>query len=285
MDLLEKALFKARKQQDSRQHDEIQVPVESRVGNPEFAVLETVDGQTVEKQVAEHRLTETRVQPVPQSVLEHNRLVAAAPNNSIADRYRSLRAQVFRRLSATGARTLGICSSTAGAGKSLTAANLAISMALDPKYTVLLVDFDLRRPTLHKYFGLGTVPGLVDFLGEEATIEECLVAPQLGNLVLLPAGRPVRNSSEMLASLKVTKLMKELASRYLDRIVIFDLPPLLSGDDALVTLENIQATLLVVREGETAAGELQASLSLLEGHQLLGTVLNCADERNLYPYY
>lgn len=285
MDLLEKALFKARKQQASQQLDENGVPVDSREGKGEFSVLQTVDGRAPEKQTSEHRLTKTRVQPVPQSVLEKNRLVAAEPNNSIADRYRSLRAQIFRRLSQAGERTLGICSSTAGAGKSLTAANLAISMALDPKHTVLLVDFDLRRPTLHKYFNLGTVPGLVDYLADEVTIEECLVAPRIGNLILLPAGRPVRNSSEMLASPKVSKLMKELASRYPDRIVIYDLPPLLSGDDALVTLENIYATLLVVREGETAAGELQAALNLLEGRQLLGTMLNCAQEQSLYSYY
>lgn len=285
MDPLEKALAKARKQQGSRQLDEPDQPIEMLTAAGEGPVLQAVEPQSQKTQISELRYKYTRVEPVSQHTLDKYRLVAGESYNSIADRYRMLRVQVLRRLSQSGARMLGIFSANTGAGKSLTAANLAISTALDPNHTVLLVDLDLRRPTLHKYFDLNDGPALADFFEGDANLEDCLVSPGIGRLVVLPVGRPVRNSSEVLASTRTTELIRELGSRYPDRIVMFDLPPLLIGDDALVVLENIHAALLVVREGVSQAGEIQACLSMLEGHQLLGTVLNCSHDDNLYPYY
>lgn len=285
MDPLEKALAKARKQQGSRQLDEPDQPVDVLTAAGEIPVLQAIKPQSQITQLSELRYKNTRVEPVSEHTLDKYRLIAGESYNSIADRYRMLRVQVLRRLSQSGARTLGIFSANIGAGKSLTAANLAISTALDPNHTVLLVDLDLRRPTLHKYFDLNDGPSLADYFQGDANLEDCLVSPGIGRLVVLPVGRPVRNSSEVLASTRTTELIRELGSRYPDRIVIFDLPPLLVGDDALVVLENIHAALLIVREGVSQAGEVQACLSMLEGHQLLGTVLNCSHDENLYPYY
>jgi len=285
VDPLEKALVKARKQQGLRQFDEQDrraiFPAEAVNGSGSPAV-----GQTPPNAAnSVFRLEQTRKHAVSPRTLAKHRLIAAETGNGIADRYRMLRAQVLRRLSASGKRSLGICGAGPNAGKSLTAANLAISIALDPNCTVLLVDFDLRRPTQQKYFNLDPGPGLVDYLNGGVELSECLVAPDIGRLVLLPAGLPVRNSSEVLASPRVAELMQELGSRYPDRIVIYDLPPLLSGDDALVALQYIHATLLVVREGQTQAGEIQTCLSLLKDHNLFGTVLNCSRDENMYPYY
>lgn len=285
MDPLEKALAKARKQQGTRQLDEPHQPAEILTAVGEAPALQAVDPQGQNTQISELRYKNTRVKPVSKRTLDKYRLIAGEDYNSIADRYKMLRMQVLRRLSQSGARTLGICSPNSGAGKSLTAANLAISTALDPNHTVLLVDFDLRRPTLHKYFDLNDGPSLADYFEGDADLEDCLVSPGIGRLTVLPTGRPVRNSSEVLASKRTSELIRELGSRYPDRIVIFDLSPLLIGDDALVAMENIQAALLVVREGLTKAGEVQACLSMFDDHRLLGTVLNHANEENLYPYY
>jgi capsular exopolysaccharide synthesis family protein len=285
VDPLEKALAKARKQQGSRQLDAPDQPVEVLSTAGDGPVLQAVEPRGPKTGLSELRYKNTRVVPVPNRTLNKYRLVAGESYNSVADRYKMLRVQVLRKLSQSGARTLGIFSANTGAGKSLTAANLAISVALDPNHTVLLVDLDLRRPTLHKYFDLNGGPALADYFEGDADLEECLVSPGIGRLVVLPVGRPVRNSSEVLASTRTTELIQELGSRYPDRIVIFDLPPLLIGDDALVVLANIHAALLVVREGKSQAGEIQACLSMLEGHQLLGTVLNCSHDDNLYPYY
>lgn len=285
MDPLEKALAKARSQRGSGQFDEHDRPAQVLSAVGEAPVLQAVTPQPQNVRLSELRYTRTRVKPVSRRTLDRYRLVAGESHNSTADRYRMLRGQVLRRLSQSGARTLGIVGANIGAGKSLTAANLAISLALDPNHTVLLVDFDLRRPIQHRFFDLHEGPALADFFDGDADLADCLVSPGIGHLVVLPAGRPVVNSSEVLASKQTAELIRELGSRYPDRIVIFDLPPLLIGDDALVVLESIHSALLVVREGQSQAGEIQACLSLLEGHKLLGTVLNCSQDDDLYPYY
>lgn len=285
MDPLEKALAKARKQQGLRKLDELDQPAELAAAAGDPPVLQAIARPGEPPALSELEFTTTRVKQVPKRLLDRYRLVAGDSRSGTADRYRMLRAQVLKRLSQSGGRTLGIVSPNIGAGKSLTAANLAISMALDPNHTVLLVDFDLRRPIQHRFFDLVDGPSLVDYLEGGPDLKDCLVSPGIGHLVVLPAGGPVPNSSEILASTRTSELIRELGSRYPDRIVIFDLPPLLVGDDALVVMEDIHSALLVVREGLSQAGEIQACLSMLEGHHLLGTVLNCSNDDNLYPYY
>jgi len=285
VDPLEKALAKARKQQGPSPFDEQDRPAQglSAVGEP--PVLQAITPQPRKMQLSELQYTKTRVKPVSERTLDRYRLVAGESHNMTADRYKMLRGQVLKRLSQSGARTLGIVGANIGVGKSLMAANLAISMALDPNHTVLLVDFDLRRPIQHRFFDLNDGPTLADFFEGSADLADCMVSPGIGHLVVLPAGRALVNSSEILASKRTADLIQELGSRYPDRIVIFDLPPLLIGDDALTALESIHSALLVVREGKSQAGEIQACLSMLESHRLLGTVLNCSQDGDLYPYY
>lgn len=228
----------------------------------------------------------TRVEKVAAPLLEGNRLIAGAIRDQQADIFRMLRAQVLKRLSTSGGSSIAVCSSKVAEGKTLTAANLAISMAMDPNHTVLLVDLDLRRPRIQEYFALQDVTaGLCDYLEGSAELAAALVNPGIEGLVLLPVRRPVLNSSELLSSPRMLHLLSELKGRYPDRIVIFDLPPLLASDDSLVVLPHIDASLLVIREGGARAGEIARSLRLLENHNLLGTVLNDSAEENLHPYY
>ena len=158
-------------------------------------------------------------------------------------------------------------------------------MALDPNYTVLLVDLDLRRPKLATYFGLNTDKGLSDYLIGDASLSDCLINPGLERLVIMPGGKPLYSSSEALASQKMRSLASEFKSRYTDRVVIYDLPPLLASDDSLVFLPQLDATLLVVQDGKTKAGDIQRAMELLEGCNLLGTVLNKSSEGEQHPYY
>ena len=228
----------------------------------------------------------TRVEEVPDAYLQSNRLVAGLMRDNLADIYRMLRAQVLKRLRVTDGSSVAICSANIGDGKTLTAANLAISMALEPNHTVLLVDLDLRRPRIQEYFGLEKVEaGLCDYLEGNADLADAFANPGINGLVLLPVRRRLVNSSELLSSLRMQHLLAELNGRYSDRIVIYDLPPLLASDDSLVVLPHIDASLLVVREGATRSGEIQRSLRLLDNHNLLGTVLNDSAETNPHPYY
>jgi len=227
----------------------------------------------------------TRFMPVLASKLKANRIIAGLVREPKADLYRMLRAQVLQRLAVSGGTTIGVCSPNSDEGKTLTAANLAVSLAMDANYTVLLVDLDLRKPSIAQRFGLQVQTGLSDYLFGQIPLSDCLVNPGIERLVLLPGGCAMHNSSEALTSPQMVGLARELKARYPDRIVIYDLPPLLASDDALVFLPQVDATLLVVREGLTRAGEIQRSIDLLEGRNLLGTVLNGSAEKNFFPYF
>jgi len=268
MERIEKALAKAREQRQARTG--IPQPAFARVAS--VAPAPVAGGKT------------TRVVAVAESALRENRVIAGFTQDSRADLFRMLRAQVLQQLAVDGDTTLGICSVNPQEGKTLVAANLAVSLAMDANHTVLLVDLDLRRPKLAEIFGLSEEVGMSDYLFDGALLSDCLVNPGIDRLVLLPAGRALNNSSEALTSPQMVSLAHELKARYPDRIVIYDLPPLLSTDDAMVFLPQIDATLLVVCEGLTRSGDVQRAIGLLNGHKLLGTVLNRSSSANLRPY-
>jgi len=226
----------------------------------------------------------TRVVPASSAMLRENRVIAGFVQDPRADLFRMLRAQVLQGLAAVGGTTLGICSPNQGEGKTTIGANLAVSLAMDANHTVLLVDLDLRQPKLSECFGLAPQIGMNDYLFDGAPLSECLVNPGIDRLVLLPAGRPLSNSSEALTSPQMVSLARELKARYPDRLVIYDLPPLLASDDALVFLPLIDATLLIVCEGLTNAGDVRRAVELLDERKLLGTVLNRSSEAILRTY-
>lgn len=229
--------------------------------------------------------SETQVITVDQSVLQRNRLVAAIKGHPIADEYKILRTKVLQKMKANDAKVLAITSPSTGSGKSLTAVNLAISVAMDANHSVLLADLDFRRPSLHRYFELSPEKGLIDYLDNDASLSDLLIHPGMESLVLLPAGNPIKHSSELLSTPKMQDLTREIKIRYPDRIVIIDLPPLLVTDDAMVFLPLADACLLVVGEGETTNDEVKNSLALIDEEKFLGTVLNKSDEANSSHYY
>ena len=160
-------------------------------------------------------------------------------------------------------------------GKTLTAINLAISLAMEVSYTVLLVDADLRHPNVHTYFGLEPEFGLSDYLVSDKPLQELLVHPAgIQGLVILPGGKPLINSAEMLNSPKMSRLVEELKTRYPSRIVLFDLPPSLTTADAVAFAPYVDAALLVVEEGKTSTQDAQRATELLKDTHLIGAVLN-----------
>ncbi len=227
----------------------------------------------------------TRTVKVAHRVLEDHRVIAGFPRHPQADTYRILRAQVLRWLAEIDGTTLGIVSPGSGDGKTLTCVNLAVSMAMVATHTVLLVDLDLRRPRIHEYFGLTWGGGVSDYLLGKGDVADYLVHPGIDRLVILPAGRALHYSSEALASSRMEALVKEMKGRYPDRLVVFDLPPLLASDDSLVLLPNIDASILVVQEGKTRSDEVQRCIEILGNHSFVGTVLNNSTENNPHSYY
>lgn len=218
--------------------------------------------------------TRTRTIDVPTDLLRDKRIIIGLEQNAFTDAYRILRTQVLQRLREKNWNSLAITSPGLNEGKTLTAINLAISLAMEINYTVLLVDADLRRPSVHSYFGLDVKQGLSDYLTSDVTLPELLIHPGIPRVVILPGGKPLENSAEMLNSPKMVHLEEELKNRYPSRIVLYDLPPLLSAADTLAFSPYVDAALLVIEEGKTQADEAKRAIGLLSSTSVIGTVLN-----------
>ncbi|TKB89661.1 MAG: CpsD/CapB family tyrosine-protein kinase [Nitrospira sp.] len=237
-------------------------------------VKRAVTGQDIPPPIV---YTKTKSLDIPHSTLRQRRVMAAYDKGPFVDAYKILRTQVMHRLRENNWNVLGVTSPGHGEGKTLTAVNLAVSLAMETSQTVLLVDADLRSPSIHDVFGLDDCPGLADYLLDNQPVEDLLVHPGIGRFVLLPGGRAISNSTEILTSPKMLGLVEELKNRYPARIVIFDLPPLLHTADVLAFSPYTDALLFVVEEGKTTAAQLQRALLLVKNSRLvLGTVLNKA---------
>jgi protein-tyrosine kinase len=198
--------------------------------------------------------------------------------------YKMLRTQVLQRMTARGWNALAVTSPRPGDGKTLTSINLALSLARELNQTVLLVDMDLRNPSVHRYFGLNPEKGIGDYLKGNAPMSDVLVNPGIERLVLMPGRSPLENSSEILSSPAMGGLVHELKTRYPARMVLFDLPPVLSADDALAFAPYVDAFLLVLRDGKNTREDLEHTMEIMKDAPIVGTVLNASGEK-ISPYY
>jgi protein-tyrosine kinase len=227
----------------------------------------------------EIRYTRTKVFEAPPGHLERNRIMNPDAGEPAAVAYRMLRTQVLQRLDAHAWRSLAIFSAGAEDGKTTTAINLAVSLASDRSHTVLLVDFDFKHPTLAARLGLAPEFGADDVLTGQAALEDCLYHPEgFDRLVILPTRAPLSNSSEVLAGPRNRDLVAELRARYPERVIIFDLPPVLQADDALSFAPLVECGLVVAAEGRTRRNDLVRTVELLNKTPLVGTVLNRATD-------
>lgn len=211
------------------------------------------------------------------NVFERNRIVAFSKLNRHSAYFDMLRTQILSKMDENGWRTLAVISMTPENGKTMVAINLAMSIAHNDNKTAMLVDFDLRRPKVGQYLGISRAKSLNEVLAGESSVPEALVNPGLPKFVVLPANRPIPKSSELLSSNKVVGLVRELRERYPERIVIFDLPPLLYADDAISILPAIDCALVVIGNGMVSKAELDEGMRLLNVTNILGTVLNKAE--------
>jgi protein-tyrosine kinase len=221
--------------------------------------------------------TRTRSVAVDRGFLRSQYLIAGFEPCAYVDAFKVLRTRVLQKLREHGWNTLAVTSPDPKAGKSLVAANLALSLALEVTQTVLLVDANLRDPGLHRRFGIEPEYGLGDHLLDGVPVEKLLVHPVgLDRFVLLPGHRPLPGSAELLSAPRMAELVRELKHRYPDRIVVFDLPHLRTAD-ALAFAPLADALLLVAGAGRTGQAELAEAVEQLQGLPLLGTVLNNAE--------
>ncbi|WP_194788859.1 CpsD/CapB family tyrosine-protein kinase [Pseudomonas sp. UFMG81] len=227
---------------------------------------------------------QTRIVPLRADHLERHRIVAYNKNSNMKWPFDLLRTQVLQAMEENGWRTLAITSPTPAAGKTVLAVNLAMSIARNTNKTALLVDFDLRRPRVGSTLGLSMEKALNELLSDKARLDEVLVNPELPRFVVLPTREPIALSTEMLSSPRVSNLITDLRERYDERICIFDLPPLLSSDDAITVLPKIDCVLLVVANGVNSKKDIEDCLYHLGSANLVGAVLNKA-EAETREYY
>jgi Mrp family chromosome partitioning ATPase len=200
--------------------------------------------------------------------------------------YKMLRTRVLQRMRSNSWQKLAITSPRADAGKTLTAINLAISLAYEPNQQVILVDLDLRNPKIGTYLGLDPKYSLGDHFKQDVGIEEVLLKPtNLRRLYILPGVGRVEHSSELLASHQMATLTQTLVSTSPSTIVIFDMPPLLEADDMLTFMPQVDALLFVVAQGETTQSDLERSSELFTELNVLGTVLNKSGDEAPSEYY
>jgi protein-tyrosine kinase len=221
--------------------------------------------------------------------VENPYLVSARePNSPISEEYKKLKSFILKiTQSEKFLNTIMISSSVKGEGKTITALNLAITLADEYDHTVLLVDADLRQPSIHKYLDIPNGIGLSDCLMNGASTSNAMIKTGIGKLVVLPAGSEISNPVEVLSSNRMRDFIKELKEQVPDRYVIFDTPPLLPFAESHAIASSVDGVLLIVRDGYTSLNNLKETLNIVKDRNILGIVYNDVeiDRFDGYHYY
>jgi exopolysaccharide/PEP-CTERM locus tyrosine autokinase len=195
------------------------------------------------------------------------------PVSLAAEEFRKLKQSLVRKTKRSGFQnTLLVTSGTVGEGKSVTAVNLAISLAQEFDHTVLLVDADIRSPSCHELLCMENGYGLSDCLIEGAPISKGMVKTGIGKLSFLSAGSPVPNVGELLASKRMQETLSEMKNRYADRYIIIDSPPVLPFAESRNLSRMADGVVLVIKEGQASQADLRDTIEALQGANILGAV-------------
>jgi receptor protein-tyrosine kinase len=234
----------------------------------------------------------------PSVELDLSRLASAGylkpddPESMIANEFRKIKRPLIQacqgKLAAPveHANRIMVTSSLPGEGKSFVSLNLALSIAMERDSTVLLIDADTTRHRLSQLVGIDALPGLLDLLaGGQLDVSDTLFATNIDRLTILPAGGRRRHATELLASEDMERLVEHLASRYADRILIFDAPPLLGASEPAVLASHMGQIIVVVEADRTTHKVLRDALTTVQSCPVVSTVLNKASGAGQGYYY
>ena len=216
-----------------------------------------------------------------------NRCICIEPESMEIDCYKVLRTKLQHLTKHKGWNSVMITSPLPGEGKTLTAINLALTFAKAYNQTVMLVDCDLRSQNINKVLGLQSNAGLIECLLDGRPLQDSIIWPGIDKLTLMTGGRTIPDSTELLGSPRMQTLVQEMKSRYDDRYVLFDTPPLLVGADALALAPYVDCIVMVVVEGETSTKDIKRALAMLPQEKFLGFVMNRMKfvKKEGYGYY
>lgn len=211
--------------------------------------------------------------------------------SAVAEEYRVIKRPLLRNAAGKGVANIEhpnlimVTSSVPNEGKSFTAINLAISMAMELERTVLLIDADVARPSVLSRLGLPPSRGLMDILFEKSTLSEAMLQTNIEKFSILPAGTPDKRSTEMLASQAMMDLLRSIATHHANRIVIFDSPPLLATTEARVLATHMGQIVMVVEAEKTIQGVVKEALATIENCPVKYMVLNKISKSSEVNYY
>ena len=208
------------------------------------------------------------------NTLADNRCVAIFPYARETEVYKVLRTKILQHTKEKGGNTIMITSALPGEGKTLTAINLSFTFAKLFNQTVLLVDGDLRQQGIHKQLGFVSDRGLIDHLVDDRPVSEIITWPGIDKLTLISGGRLIHENTELLGSTKMAGLVQEMKTRYPDRYVFFDAPPILSRADTLALVPLVDYIIIVVQTGKTPISDVKKALELIPQEKVIGFVLN-----------
>ena len=201
--------------------------------------------------------------------------------SSVAEDFRIIKRPLLRQARASGAEAIRhgnlivVTSAMPGEGKTYCAINLAMSIAMELDITVLLVDADVARPSVLKVLGLAPEPGLMDvLLDPQLAMADVILKTNVANLSILPAGRSNKHATELLASRAMSRLLAEIASRYSDRIVVFDSPPLLITSEAHALVGQMGQVVMVVEAETTTQHAVKEALRQIEACEHIHLIYN-----------
>jgi capsular exopolysaccharide synthesis family protein len=207
------------------------------------------------------------------------------PRSKAAEQFRILRARLRNFGQDSKFKTLLVLSTFPQEGKSFIAANLAISIAQVGKSPVVLFDGDLRKPSLHKLFGLTVVKGLADYLADNASFDEILHATDVAGLYLIPAGDIPHNPAELMASDRLKLLLNSIKTNFSSCWLILDSPPVISTTEHVILTEHADGFIYVIQADKTDRSLIKDALGKIDTNKLLGVVFNRTDHKTHGYYY
>jgi protein-tyrosine kinase len=211
--------------------------------------------------------------------IDKNMVTLLKPQSFEAEQFKILRTNLLFPSSGRSPRTILITSAVPDEGKSLIAANLAVSIAQSIQEYVLLIDCDIRRPCIHTQFGFGDVPGLSDHLSKGIPVSSLLLKTKVNKLSILPAGNPAHNPSELVSSQQMSRLLQDVKYRYSDRFIVIDSPPPKLTAETSALSRQVDGVLLVIEYGRTSREMVSDLVKTIGKEKIIGIVLNKLDMR------